>query len=65
MTRAQALILAARLARYGSVQTARRLVRTFVPCDGRVMAAIETHRTPPLGEPTTIPHATTRSDKET
>lgn len=51
MTRAEALILAARLASCQHVHSARVLIRRHVPPDGRVIAAIETHRTPPTGDP--------------
>lgn len=47
LSRAQALALAARLARGGNAQEARRLVKTHVP-PGRVVAAIEVKR-PPKG----------------
>jgi hypothetical protein len=51
VTRSEALILAARLASCQHVRSARVLIRRHVPADGRVISAIETHRTPPTGDP--------------
>lgn len=53
MTRSEALLLAARLAAVRHVRSARVLIRRHVPTDGRVIAAIESHRIPPTGDPNT------------